>query len=507
MNLKKARKSREITEFGDFQTPIELALAVAHLIMKLGIAPKSVLEPSCGKGAFVEAALRTFGSATRIVGVDINQSHLDIARQLQLIDPRVEIGSADFFTIDWRTLLNKFAEPLLILGNPPWITSSQLGSLASKNLPEKSNFHGRSGIEAITGKSNFDISEWMLLRYLDCLENRDGAFAVLCKITVARKVLLNAWKRNYTIKLAQMHKIDALANFGAAVDACLFLIQTTSASQSDKVCDVYGDLTSQRLEARISLRDGFLVSDDASYFARRNLVGPERCYVWRSGIKHDCSKVMELRVADNGYVNGFGERVFLEDDFLFPMLKSSDVGNHRLTPRSKMIVTQKYVGEDTGKIQRTAPLTWSYLTRHADLLNRRGSSIYRKKPPFSIFGVGPYSFMPWKIAISGLYKSLRFVKVGPSLEKPTVFDDTITFLPCNSEDEADFLLEALSSQPATDFLKSMIWWDEKRPITSELLKRLDLRKLAAEIGRVAEFDLLQMRGSEPLFASNRKSAA
>jgi hypothetical protein len=71
------------------------------------------------------------------------------------------------------------------------------------------------------------------------------------------------------------------------------------------------------------------------------------------------------------------------------------------------------------------------------LLAKRGSSIYRDKPDFSIFGVGEYTFSPWKVAIAGMYKSLGFVKVGMRDGKPIVFDDTTNFLPCPSEAAAD----------------------------------------------------------------------
>ena len=43
-------------------------------------------------------------------------------------------------------------------------------------------------------------------------------------------------------------------------------------------------------------------------------------------MKHDCSRVMELRPkGDGSYENGLGDVVELEDAFLFPMLKSSEV--------------------------------------------------------------------------------------------------------------------------------------------------------------------------------------
>jgi hypothetical protein len=460
------------------------------------------LEPTCGKGAFVTAADDTFPDAESIYGIDINCDHLAAAlRPAIQSHPRVILQQGDFFKMDWQSVVTESRGPWLILGNPPWVTSSELGSIDSGNLPVKSNFHGRAGIEAITGKSNFDISEWMLLQYLDWLRGSEGIIAVLCKTAVARKVLLHIWKtRKNELRSARMFKIDALRCFGAAVDACFFVIELRPQSHCLS-CDVFADLNAETPTHSLGFLDGHIITDAAMFNQHRNLLGPDERYIWRSGVKHDCSKVMELAITTSGYQNGLGEYIALEDTFLFPMLKSSDIGNQRIHCRSVMIVTQRIVGEDTNYIKLEAPKTWQYLKRHEEFLDKRASVVYRNKPSFSIFGVGPYSFAPWKIAISGFYKKLHFVKVGPLDGKPIVFDDTIYFLPCWSKEEADFLEDLLRSEPATAFLHSMIHWDEKRPITVEILKRLSIRKLATLAGRELDYSSFTSPNRLPLFDS------
>ena len=99
-----------------------------------------------------------------------------------------------------------------------------------------------------------------------------------------------------------------------------------------------------------------------------------------------------------------------------------------------------------------------------------------------MFGVGPYAFSPWKVAISGFYKNLRFRSVGPADSRPAVFDDTCYFLPCQSEDEARELLKLLNSQAARGFFDSVVFWDAKRPITADVLGILNLGALAMELG-------------------------
>ena len=192
---------------------------------------------------------------------------------------------------------------------------------------------------------------------------------------------------------------------------------------------------------------------------------------------------MELRKEGVSFRNGLGELIELEDTYVYPMLKSSHVARGQVdSPARWMLVTQRYVGEDTRLIQGIAQKTWGYLLGHADRLDGRGSSIYRKRPPFSIFGVGDYSFAPWKVAISGLYKKLQFSVVGSSAGKPFVLDDTCYFLPCQTREQADAVAELLDSSVAREFYSAFVFWDSKRPITAETLGRLNLLALAKEVG-------------------------
>ncbi|NET04338.1 MAG: SAM-dependent DNA methyltransferase [Symploca sp. SIO2B6] len=364
---------------------------------------------------------------------------------------------------------------------------SLLGVLQSYNLPEKSNFHGYSGLEALTGKSNFDISEWMLIQHLEWLRNRIGTIAMLCKTAVARKVLIHAWKYNYSITNTQIYRIDTLKHFNAAVDGCLFVIEIGHSEQS-KSCDVYESLSSKNPSHTIGYHNSVAVADVGTYREWQHLYGTDKAYIWRSGVKHDCSKVMELERKGRNYSNGNGIIVSLENTYIYPLLKSSDVGNERVSEcRKYILLTQHYIGEHTAHIEKDAPKTWRYLQDNARAFRKRSSSIYENRPPFSIFGVGDYTFAPWKVAISGFYKKLKFIPVGSIEGRPTICDDTIYFIACWSELEAQFISEILNSKPAIRFLGSMVFWSNKRPITIDLLKRLNIRILARDLGREDEY--------------------
>ncbi len=506
------KKSKLKVEFGDFQTPRSLAGQVCSVLSRRGLKPLSILEPNCGKGGFLIATIEYFGSAKDIVGVEINREYVNAANSaLGSADhsgKNIRIIHEDFFKVQWRRILKSLPDPLLVIGNPPWVTNAELGILGSSNLPVKSNFQNRRGFDAITGKSNFDISEWMLIQELEWINGRQATLAMLCKTAVARKVLHHAWKNGLHLERSDIYLIDALKHFGAAVDACLLVVMG-SLDNGNFDCQVHESLEAESSINIFGYRDKHLVSNVTNFDRWKHLEGEER-YKWRSGIKHDCSKVMELREENGQYRNRLGEIVDLEDDYLYPMLKSSDIANGRdIHPSRWMLVTQHHIGENTRQIQLIAPKTWQYLIKYAHFLDQRSSSIYHNRPRFSVFGVGAYSFSQWKVAISGFYKKLDFRVVGPYRNKPVVVDDTCYFIACKSRREAVFLSQLFNSEIARNFFSAFIFWDEKRPITLSVLSHLDILALAHELNledTLNEFlrDRLSFGEQLPLFSIKNK---
>lgn len=479
------RKSKSTIEFGDFQTPVSLARKICELLAGRQLNPLSILEPTCGTGNLLIASLDQFPEVEKAVGLDVNSDYVAAAAsaaQARSYAGTVRIIHDDFFRADWPSILKDLPEPILVTGNPPWVTNAELGGLGSSNLPQKTNFQKHNGLDALTGKSNFDICESMLMRILELLDGRNATMAMLCKTAVARKVLLYAWRKGIGLKGSDIYNIDAPRHFGASVDACL-LVCYSSVSDRNQLCSIYDDVSQLHPLRRIGCCDGQLVADLLLYDRWKHLQGQDETYRWRSGVKHDCVKIMELFKVASSYRNGLGESVELEDECVFPLLKSSDLVNGSTRqPRRWMLVTQKAVGDETSSMKHWAPKTWKYLMQHSQFLDARASSIYRKRPRFSIFGVGPYSFAPWKVAISGFYKQLDFKVIGSTAGKPIMLDDTSYFIACRTKREAEYIASILNSSTAKEFFGAFVFWDTKRPITVELLRRLDLLALARELG-------------------------
>lgn len=145
-------------EFGDYQTPNQFAETICSLLYnELKLNPEVVIEPTSGLGNFIKAALNTFSTIKKIVGVEINPEYCDECKK-RISDDRLHIVNDNFFTYKIEKYVGE--TETLFLGNPPWATNSELNF----NLPEKENFKRLSGTDAITGASNFDICEYIILK-------------------------------------------------------------------------------------------------------------------------------------------------------------------------------------------------------------------------------------------------------------------------------------------------------------------------------------------------------
>lgn len=461
-------------EFGDFQTPLPLAQALVKTLRARRWA--HILEPTCGTGNFLRAAVDAFPDA-EVIGIETQAEYVAQAESVAKVVHANIFGFDLAKDVPWESPTG----PTLVLGNPPWVTNAQLSALGSENRPERTNFKNATGIEAITGSSNFDIAEYIWIKLLTEYSGRDAVIALICKTQVARNVLLYCAKLALPVTSASLRLVDAKKWFNAAVDACWFTLELSSAAP-DYSADVYADLESPVPHTRIGVVAGQLVANVHAY--ERSKMFDGTCPVmWRQGVKHDATEAMELIEAD-GPTTKSGSRVDVETEYLFPLFKCTDVFRDKLDAVSRwMIVPQKHPGDDTAALKHVAPKLWAYLDSHGELLDGRKSSIYKNRPRFCIFGVGDYTFTDYKIAISGFHKTPIFRMIGPYNGKPAVFDDATYLLPFSDAFECAAAHSLLVGPEASGLIASLAFWDSKRPVTKKLLQRIDLLTIAENVDR------------------------
>ena len=396
--------------------------------------------------------------------------------------PEISILHCDVFDFDFKQIAEKFSQKeILVIGNPPWVTNSKLGSLHSTNLPKKTNFKNHNGLDAMTGKGNFDIAESITLNMIETFQNVNGHLLLLVKNSVIKNLVFDQYKNCYKISSLEKQCIDSKKEFNVSVEAALFSCRFNSGPTYK--CQEFNFYDNQSPNLQFGWLADKFVSNIDTYIHTKEIDG-ESPFVWRQGLKHDCTSVMELDKVNGHYVNGLGEEAILEEGLVYGLLKSSDLKNTVIKRTRKFtIVTQKKIGQETETIQTDYPRTYHYLTQHQANFTARKSSIYVNKPLFSIFGIGDYSFKPFKVAISGLYKTFHFTLILPQDNKPVMLDDTCYLIGFDKIEFAVYALILLNLDKTIQFLKSVTFADAKRTFTKDVLMRIDLLKLGKKINK------------------------
>ncbi len=475
-------------EYGDFQTNKNLSNKVVNYLVKRNISPEIIIEPTCGNGNFIVASLSNFKAAKKVFGIEIYKPYV-WETKFSILDfylsnpdnhkPEITITHCSVFDFDFKNISKQFpAEKILIIGNPPWVTNSKLGSLNSNNLPKKSNFKNQNGLDAITGKGNFDIAEYITLMLLDTFQTHNGYLALLVKNSVIKNIVFDQKDKKYRIGEIEKYCIDSKMEFNVSVEAALLYCQLNLTPSFE--CNEF-DFYSFEKRLSFGWLNSKFVSNLADYNETKGIDG--LCpFEWRQGIKHDCAAIMELERINDHFVNNQSDEIKLDEDLVYGLLKSSGLKNSVImNSRKYTIVTQTKVGQETSYIQHLYPDTYSYLSQNISIFQARKSSIYNGNPLFSIFGIGDYSFKPFKVAISGLYKTYHFSLVLPQNNKPMMLDDTCYFIGFDKIEYAVYSFILLNSKTTEAFLKSITFPDAKRIFTKDILMRIDILSLSKVI--------------------------
>ncbi|RLI85068.1 MAG: methyltransferase [Archaeoglobales archaeon] len=487
-------------DLGDFQTPKHLTDAICEYLAKEGLKPDVLIEPTCGSGNFVISALKYFPSLRYVYCVEIqpkyeDEFHHNMASINLEYKAKIEFHNDNIFTHKFSDdFLNVLKDNpyILILGNPPWVTNAEISRLGGDNIPPKMNIKRYKGIDALTGKSNFDISEYIILHMIKQFCEWKGTIAMLCKTSVAKNIIQSAPLFNLKIRNAKLLLIDAKKEFNVNASAGLFIADF--GYEVTTTCKVSSFYCPSKETRKFGWYNSKFVSDIELY-KRYGFLDGVSPFEWRQGVKHDASKILILKKTQDGLINGLGEKVEIEEEFLYPFVRGSKLRASEVKDTANMIIlTQKRLGDNTS-ILKEYPKLWDYLTSHAKYLDGRKSRVYKDR--FSIFGIGPYVFKPYKVAICGLYKEPNFSLIYPINGKPAILDDTSYYLSFDSLEEAVQVWKMLNSDCVKKFMLANAFLDSKRPFTKELLNRIDLSKLQILVGENEDIPELLKRQTTP----------
>jgi hypothetical protein len=171
-----------------------------------------------------------------------------------------------------------------------------------------------------------------------------GHLAMLVKNSVIKNLLQFLPSSDYKISNMLALKINAKQCFNASVEASLFKCSFIP-NKLSTTCKVSSLLSPSTIESEFGWVGNKFVSNEVLYEQNKKYDGVSP-FTWRQGIKHDCSKVMELQLLHTGkFLNGFKKEIDVETDLIFSLAKSSDLNTSVVSKlRKHIIITQKSRG-------------------------------------------------------------------------------------------------------------------------------------------------------------------
>lgn len=443
----------------NYQTPLFFTNKICEYLKNdLKINPDVIIEPTCGRGNFLKSASQFFKNK-QIYGIDIDKNKLD---KIDTTIQNLTLINEDIFTFNFDKILGH--DSYLIIGSPPWNTNKDLSKI-------NSDIQNSSSFGELFYSNTLDISESIILKIINEFKNSSSTIVFLCKRIVSRNIFIKLIKNNIPYSFIKQINFNSYDILEINEECCLFIIQFGGTRLTNKTCEV-ADINNP---SQYLYKFGF-ISNEFHYIIDNIPKIEGKCQMdWKSGVKHDCGKIMELTHKNKQLVNMKNEKVSIENTLIYPLLKSYDLKKPIINKTSRYIlITQQKIKQDTSYIKIEAPKTWKYLNDNQKYFDNRKSSIYKNAPNFSIFGIGEYSFKKYKVAISGFYKNPLFSLVYT--EKAVMLNDACYFLSFDNYSDAYITMLILNSVLVKKFLKNKAVLDSKRPYTKKLLKHIDIGK-------------------------------
>ena len=492
-------------QLGEYYTPN----GVAELsVGELGVddhESETFLDPGCGSGVFlaacIDAKLDALGDdrdpdelvelvTDTVYGIDLNPVAVKSAklRYLLALGPVLEdsgiarlelpvfLTDSLRLTRDDRIRFGGERVELCVdhlVGNPPWITwgalSESVREAWRERYVEELNLLPHRGVETRLGHVNDDISVpfvWVCIhRYLD--SEGQASFVLKRDITKgpAGRLLRTQRVNERPVAVRHIHDFNRLRPFsdGVDVDAAVYTLKADIDPGFPVAVDSWRAASGRpSFTAAGAMRETLTreqtgvrpVDDDpASSWVRddaeRRALGTCEHDI-RHGVKDDARAVYSI---DRGQVDE------LEHDHVFPYIDSKHVVKYGLFGHDLRLVPMRTANEDNeAELRETCPRTYEYLRSNRQPLDDRSSAWLERGPFYTMFGLGEYTWAPYKVVWCRLGFKPAFAVVSTVGdedvgEKMVVPGDHFMFIPTDNRDEAHFLCGLLNS---SIYRKSMV---------------------------------------------------
>jgi len=465
----------------------------------------------------------------------------------------------------WIKIIQNSFAPLVysnfdfVVGNPPWIKWEFLASDYRKKLGvlylDIYKLYSYRGMRAGMGFAHDDISIVFTYVAMDKYLSDSGKLGFLLKQTLYRgiagkefrKFYIEKGKQKIPVKVLKVHDLLELHPFKKSGSETSAIVIQKNIANTYPVQYVKWQMSDghkiSEIQDTSKLKDVLSITTRTILDAYPDPVSGDPTDVWitvpkgkkptapsvvmnpyevRHGVVNDLNSVFFININrkqanGNLYISNrfdLGRKkvrpliLEIEADLVFPVVKPRHIKRWSINGYYYMIVPQKKYGEHNESVLRQKyPLTFGYLHSFKKGLLGRSSRWFKGDIPFySLFGIGPYTYKPYKIVWSAIgYLPAFAVASGVNDKfigkKIIIPDNTIGYIPIDSEKEAHFVCALLnSSLAANSFARRST--KSKWGISIGMVKNVPIPKYDPNNGFHVELSNLSMEAHKAVAAKN-----
>ncbi len=492
---------------GEYYTPAWLVEYMLDRLEYRGGLDESILDPSCGSGNFLLAAVgrmrrrwesqmppheRAKKICDNIVGFDLNPIAVLTARANYLLAVGDLIGSERLPKIPVYlrdTILDTEESPRrfdYVAGNPPWIAWDNLcDDYREKTKPiwRRLGLFTLSGTDARHGGGKKDLS--MLMTYV-CAERHlvdGGRLGFVVTQTLFQTRGAGDGFRRFRIgddgpplrvfhvdDMVQTRPFPDTANWTGTI-----FLEKGSETVYPVSYDRWRRFERERLLARPIDRDRptspWFVQPADMETDLTFLVGPSDYTAHLGANTGGANAIYWLRIIEtagddilvaNLTEAGARDRKFtaveapIEPDLVYPLVRWGDVARFRAVPSAYILMAQDVQtrrGYNERYMQSRYPKTFAYLARFKNrLVARAAYKRYQSAAAFySMYNVGEYTLAPIKVVWRRMDKRINAAVLAPVDDpwlgsRPVIPQETCVMIATDTADEAHYLAAVLNSR-------------------------------------------------------------
>lgn len=495
---------------GEFYTPDWLA---RYLIRQIDASDETILDPACGSGVFLLAAVERLQSQNmgseeilkRIRGFDLNplavlMARANIALKLDLNgknEQEIPVFLKD--SILDNPGQDEF-QAFHVVGNPPWLNWDRLPKRyrdKTKPLWEHYGLFNLSGSEARYGGAKKELAQLMICRVADQYLKQKGKLAVVLPFSVFQNQKSAGGFRRFQLPDGTPLNVLGVDDFsetkpplfsGVGTKPATLLLKKGNCTKfpvsvrrwkTAKRFEIHqaeptnADIPGSpwqiakkdlKINAKIESRS----SSDYRAYLGANTGGANGVY-WLEIIGPSSQSDHLIRVRNlpkNGKLELPQIEAEVEKELVFPLLRWRDVARFQAKTPDRFILLPQDPSTRTGipieTMQKKYPAALHYLQRfETELRSRAAFRKYQIESPFySMYNVGWQTMTPIKAVWRRMDKMIRAAVLEPIKHpligtKTIVPQETCVLIPCESRDEANYLVELLNGNEIAEIVKSL----------------------------------------------------